>query len=335
MVSRRFLARGLLALALPSSALAEVPAEGTHAPARESPEARAERLFHQAERHFDAGEIAPACQAWSESLKLAPKLGTLLNLALCHETQGKTATAWTEYHYGAAWAAQNDQKERQEFAHDHARGLERKLPRIQLQLPEDRQIAVIEIDGEPLPEPYWFLPHYLDPGDHTITVSAPGKVRRTIEVHVLAGLSAQSVPILPLDDAPLPATPRGAAPSPPAGTQRWDTRWRTVGYGTLGAGLVGIGMGSVFGIRAISLRDDIGSRCAGSACTPEGAAIRDDARTSATISTVSFAAGAVALGVGAFLVVTGKRPVPDASTRAALVPFLDPGMRAVGVRGAF
>jgi hypothetical protein len=109
-----------------------------------------------------------------------------------------------------------------------------------------------------------------------------------------------------------------------------------VGYGALGAGVVSIGVGTVFGIRAMSLRDDIGARCAGSACTGDGLAIRDDAQRSATVSTVSFAAGAVALGVGAWLVVTGKRPVSGAPPpRAALVPFLDPAARAAGVRGAF
>src|SRR5690242_9319584 len=80
----------------PSSARAE-PRDS--AP-RLSNEGRADVLFHSGEKKFDSGDYAGACVDFSESLKLGPKLGTLLNLALCHETTGRIVTAWSEFTHG-------------------------------------------------------------------------------------------------------------------------------------------------------------------------------------------------------------------------------------------
>jgi hypothetical protein len=213
----------------------------------ETNEERAERFFKEAEKKFDSGDVAGACAQWAESLRLTPKLGTLLNLALCHEQQGKVATAWTEFHRGAAWAAQIGQRDRQEFAHQHAIVLEKKLPRISLQLPRAREIGTLEVDGEPLPEADWYLPIYLDPGDHTIAVSAPGKVRRVIGVSVLPWASSQAVTIAPLEDEPLPPPP------PPKKKPKVGRPWkRIVGMGLVGAGSVAAAAGAYYSINAAS-----------------------------------------------------------------------------------
>src|SRR5262245_45831894 len=119
--------------------------------AQESPmsnEMRAEYLFQRGEKKFDSGKYAEACADFGESLRLGPKLGTLLNLALCHETVGKLATAWKEYNHAAAWAAQNKQTDRHDFASQHVQALEPRLPRAIFQLPAGTTIATMEVDGE-------------------------------------------------------------------------------------------------------------------------------------------------------------------------------------------
>jgi hypothetical protein len=218
----------------------------------ETNEERAERFFHEAEQKFDGGDVAGACAQWAESLRLAPKLGTLLNLALCHEQQGKLATAWTEYHRGAAWAAQTGQKDRQDFAHQHAMVLEKKMPRIMLQLPRAREIGTLEIDGEPLPEADWYLPIYLDPGDHTIAVSAPGKVRRAIGISVLPFPSAQAVTIAPLQDEPPPPAP----PPPPKKKRSWKNVQRVSGMTLVGVGTIAAAAGAYYAIEDAHAHSD-------------------------------------------------------------------------------
>jgi hypothetical protein len=196
--------------------MAAIPAS---ARAETANEVLADSLFKDGMSRFDKGDIAGACASFTESLRLDPKLGTLLNLALCHEKQGKPATAWHEYITGAAWATQNGQKDRREFANLHAITLEGQLSRVILQLPPARELSSVEVDGEPVPEPRWYLPLYLDPGDHTIAVAAPGKYRETVKVNVSREPTAQLVPIPKLRDVTDgSAGPMSAKASTPAAT---------------------------------------------------------------------------------------------------------------------
>ncbi|MDB5214928.1 MAG: hypothetical protein JWO86_2855 [Myxococcaceae bacterium] len=297
-----------------------------------SNEMRAEYLFRQGEKKFDSGQYGEACNDFSESLRLGPKLGTLLNLALCHETVGKPATAWSEYHHGAAWAAQNGQKDRHDFALSHALALETKLPRVLLQLPRESAIGSVDVDGEPLPDSRWYLPVFLDPGEHSVTISAPGKQRTAVKFRVVNSPTEQLVNVPALsDDAafePKPA-PVPVAPSDPDGTRR------TAGVVLLAAGGAGLALGLTFGVLAIAKRDDIGSRCADVHCTVEGAQAYRDAQSNATISTVSTLIGLGAGAVGGWLFFTSRAASPGTTPRAkvGVVPRTDGA--ELGVGGVF
>ena len=229
---RRF---GILLSAVPLL----LAATGAHAD--ETNEQKAERLFRSGEKKFDAGKQAEACADFNASLKLAPKLGTLLNVALCHEATGKPATAWHEYHHAAAWAAQNGQKDRREYALGHLAALEPKLPRVALQLPPLIAIANIDLDGEPLPEQRWYLPLFLDPGEHAVAVSAPGKQRTTVRFRVVDSPTEQLVVIPSLLDDPNAGKPKEPAKS--TGLPTWVVI--TIGAGAFVAGgVVGYVIGS-------------------------------------------------------------------------------------------
>ncbi|MDF2692187.1 MAG: hypothetical protein K0S65_570 [Labilithrix sp.] len=260
-------------------------APAVHAePPQLSNEARADQLFRSGEKKFDSGDHAGACNDFSESLKLGPKLGTLLNLALCHETIGKPVTAWHEFSHAAAWAAQNSQRDRYEFATQHTRALEPKLPRVVLQLPTDRAIAGIDLDGEPVPEQRWYLPLYLDPGEHHLAVVAPGKQRTTVGFRVTASPSDQLVYIPRLADEK--KTPPPKPPEPVV-----DPTRRMLGFVGLGLGAAGIVVGGTFGVLAITGDE------------------RDPAvHGQATAATVAFLAGAAFGAAGGWLLWTSTSP---------------------------
>ena len=281
------------------------------APSGISNEMRAEYLFRQGEKKFDSGQYAEACNDFSESLRLGPKLGTLLNLALCHETVGKTATAWGEYHHGAAWAAQNGQKDRHDFALQHAVALETKLPRVLLQLPRDSTLASVEVDGEPLADSRWYLPVFLDPGEHTVSLSAPGKQRGSVRFRVTSSPTEQLVSVPALTDdvgADAPPKPKAAVAADP------DRTRRVAGIVLLAAGGAGLALGLTFGILAVDKRDEIGARCTGNRCTAEGAQVYRDAQSNATIATISTILGVGAAGVGGWLLFT-SRPASGGGVR--------------------
>jgi hypothetical protein len=295
------------------------------APSGLSNEMRAEYLFRSGEKKFDSGKYAEACADFKESLRLGPKLGTLLNLALCHETIGKPATAWGEFHHGAAWAAQNGQKDRHDFAMQHAVALEMKLPRVLLQLPADRALESVDVDGEPLPDSRWYLPVFLDPGEHSVTISAPGKQRSTVKFRVTDSPTEQLVNVPGLTDdvahpAPLPPPPPGTPGDP-------DRARRITGLALAIAGGAGVALGLTFGLLTVEKRDEIGSQCSGNRCTAEGAQIYRDAQSRATVATVSTLLGVGAGAVGGFLFFTSRpassRPSvapPATATRVGLVP---------------
>ncbi len=297
-----------------------------------SNEMRAEYLFRTGEKKFDSGQYSEACNDFSESLRLGPKLGTLLNLALCHETVGKPATAWGEYHHGAAWAAQNGQKDRHDFALAHALALETKLPRVLLQLPRESAIGAVDVDGEPLPDSRWYLPVFLDPGEHSVTISAPGKQRTTVKFRVINSPTEQLVNVPALaDDVALEPKPK---PLPVPASDPDHTR-RVTGAALLVAGGAGLALGVTFGILAIVKRDDIGSRCADVRCTVDGAETYRDARTDATVSTVSTLIGLGAGAVGGWLFFSSRPASPRSTPRAKVGVVPRPGGAELGLGGVF
>ena len=277
----------------PDSKAAPTPDPSASPPSHEM---RAEMLFRSGEKKFDAGQYTEACSDFAESLKHGPKLGTLLNLALCHETVGKIATAWREFTYAAAWAAQNGQKDRREFAMQHVAALETRLPRVLLQLPAERAIASVEVDGEPLAEARWYVPLYLDAGEHAVAISAPGKQRGTVTFRVTSAPTPQIVVIPSLADegktSPGPATP---APKAASSTPR------LVGFVLVGVGAAGIVTSGIFGGLAIGQRDDASAHCRGNVCDAVGADRYRSAQSMATVSTVAFVVGAAAAVAGGYL----------------------------------
>src|SRR5262245_60483663 len=84
----------------------------------------ADALFQEGRKAMASGKIADACMKFADSNRIAPRLGTLLNLATCHEAQGKTASAWAEFVEATAASRQANQPERVAYAEQHARSLE-------------------------------------------------------------------------------------------------------------------------------------------------------------------------------------------------------------------
>ncbi len=318
------LAPALLALAL-GLACPDARADAPQ-PDGDTAERRAETRFQEGSAAFDAGRLEEACAAFDESLHTFATLGALLNLALCHEQQGRTATAWDEYTHAAAWASTAAQRERADFAHQHAVRLERLLSRVDLELPAGQSVNVA-IDGEPRTQAAGRLPLFVDPGPHVVTASAPGRTTYQATFVVHASASAETlvvkIPLLePQTEAPLPVV---AAPAPP---RRPSSARRTAGWIVGGAGVVSLGVGATLGVVSLSSMGGLGTSCTGS-CDP------GPARTSEAVSLASLGVGLVAVGVGAWLVFS---PAPTGGAHSLLV-YLRPQVTArsqgVAVGGAW
>lgn len=278
--------------------------------------ARAYARFHDGEVLFEQKRVDEACAAFEESQRLDPTLGTLLNVAFCHEAQGKTATAWNEYNAAAAWAAQQGRPDREKFAYEHSSELAKKLSRVQLVLPERSDALEILVDGHPHAARVTAL-LYLDPGEHKLRVTSPRKKPFETTFQVSLGPSSLSMQVPALVDDVVAAAPVDA---PREGSETG----RVLGFALVGVGVVGFGLGTYFGVRTLDKKSEGRAHCAGAQCDAQGVAAYDDATTASTVSTIAFGAGIAGLAAGLWLLVTN----PSAPVRVA--PLVGP--RVGGLR---
>jgi hypothetical protein len=285
---------------------------GTRAAHAQAGAAAAEQLFRDASTLLARGETHEACTKFGESQKLDPQLGTLLNLATCHEKEGKVATAWTEFSELVDQAGKAKDQKRLAYAKKRATKLEAQLPRLQLQVPAGT--AELRLDGIVLGEGVWTSLLPVDPGDHWLAYSGPGK--KPAMFHVAATLGATATVALPaLADAevapavavmPPPVVAPSEPPPEPAPTNAGGPL-RTAGFVTGGVGVVGLGLGATFGGLALSSKSTVSHDCNGSQCSSTGLSAVSSARSQATASTVGFVAGGVCVAAGLAMVLVAGR----------------------------
>jgi hypothetical protein len=261
--------------------------------------ARAEALFHEGEARFDAARFTEACNLFEQSQNLDPKLGTLLNLAFCHEKIGRLATARTELLAALLWAANKQQRDRADFARDRLASIEPRLSFVQFEVEDREGTTELLVDGNPIPPSSWGPPVALDPGTHTIEVfgkeGATGKHRLVVadgpstEIFLVRRLAPGQVFVTS------PRATTSLEPSNPGATRR------AIGWGFAGLTGVALATGTAFGLLAVSTRDDALAMCAGDLCTQQGADRIDEARRHALVSSIAFATAAGAGVVGAYL----------------------------------
>lgn len=197
---------GLCMLAVASPASATDPREAQIAQA----------LFDEARLLMEKKQFADACPKFAESQRLDPGAGTFLNLAVCHEAEGKLATALGEFHEGHAAAVRDGRRDRQDVAQKHISSIERIVPRVTVVVPgaaaAELEDVEVKLDGFVLRRAAWGVPMPVDAGQHVVTSSAPRHMpwnttftirideRKTVEVPALAPappttLTSATVPV--------------------------------------------------------------------------------------------------------------------------------------------
>jgi hypothetical protein len=288
--------------------------------------ATAESLFREAKDLMSQEKYPEACDKFEASYAIEETLGTLLNVANCHELEGRTATAWAEFLRAAGVARSAGQAEREKIARERASGLESKLMRLQIDVPDEARSEglVLERDGTPVEEAAWGSAIPVDPGEHTIRASAPGKQAHEDQVEVVNEGSTVQYELSPLADAPKPEPPPEPAtvpvaaapapePAPPPPEQAPVERDTHVGSAQRALGLVvgavgaaGLAGGSVFGVLAKNKWDDAEAEgCADGTCpTDKGQQASEDAKRFATFGTIGMAGGGALLLGGIVLYLT-------------------------------
>jgi len=254
---------------------------------------QAQSLFDRGRDLLAAGDVAQACLLLAESQRLDPGGGTLLNLAVCHERQGKLATAWVEYHDALSVALRDGRGDRHSLAAQQITVLEPRLPYLLVTLPTDApEGTVVTVDGSPLSRLALGAPLPIDPGSHVVAATAPGYVPWTLQLSAVAEAQHASVTV----PAFVPLV--SASTAPPRDGPRWHTPAAAVAGGL---GLVGVGVGAAFGVAAISDWSAAKPGCPNGKCTSAAYPSWTAAHSAGVVSTASFVAGGALLATGAVL----------------------------------
>jgi hypothetical protein len=306
----------------------------------------AQALFDEGRTALAANHIAEACSKFGESYKLDPSAGTLLNLGICNETLGRTASAYAELNESVSRAIRDQRPEREKLAREHLMLLNPRLSRLTVTTaPGAQEGLVVALDGTVLPRGVWGVAMPVDPGDHTVEATAPGKRAWRGIVTVAAERAAQSIEVPPLDDdastSPTGPVPPAASQAPVAGPPsrppeeahgEGSTR-RVLAWTLVGAGVTGVAVGALFGITAIAKWNGATSACPNAVC-PSAAdkSNNDGAGTLADASTVAFILGGAGIAAGAALLLTATRTAEPRAVRVG--PLLGGGVAGVTIAGA-
>jgi serine/threonine-protein kinase len=119
---------------------------------------------------------------------------------------------------------------------------------------------------------------------------------------------ARSEPSPPSTASPAqqPSTPAPAGSDVSDGSTR-----RAIAYGLAGIGVAGIGIGSAYGLVAISKNgsSNADGHCDATGCDPTGKQLRQEALGAAAVSTAAFASGLAVLAAGVIVYVTAPKAV--------------------------
>ena len=287
--------------------------------------ATAEALFQQGTDLMNEKQYAAACEKFAGSQQLDPALGTQLRWADCLDRVGKSASAWATFKEASSMARSRNEPDRQRIADERAADLEKRLSKLEIKL-ESKNTPVgfeLKLNGVSIPRATWDAAIPVDPGRQKLEASAPGRITWTGSVEVPDGPAMRSieVPALAIKTDPSPgssslSTSAGTSSGRDAVSSPGSTQ-RTIGFVTTGLGVVGLGVGAFFGYQAYSQNQDSLAQCRAddpNACTADGKALRDDARGTATVSTIALAAGG-ALTIGGLVLVLTARSEPRHARR--------------------
>lgn len=318
-----------VALILTAGFIAAAAGDARAGEPSEGGSAAAEALFQEGRKLMDAKRYGEACPKLVASHKLAPAVGTLLNVADCYERAGQLASAWARFHEAIALAQRLGRPDREKTAKERADKLEPRL--IKLTISAREAGVEVKLDGNVLDPTVLGTPVPVDPGKHTVDASAKGKkpFATTVDVSDRARSPSVEIPALQADaEAKSGPTPPADTHPPDASTSDGSTQ-RVIGVVGMGLGGAGLVVGSIFGLRTSSKWSETKDHCTGLDCDRTGVELAADAKNAGTVSTISFIAGGVLLVGGAVLFFTA----PSAPKKNDVTVGL--GVGNVTVRGSF
>jgi hypothetical protein len=258
--------------------------------------------------------------------------GTLLALAICHESNGQPATALREYRESLSLAVRLDRPDRVMLAEQHVQQLEAHVPRIQIvaPAPEPPDLAVA-VDGAAVDRAMRLAGVPVDPGKHVVDASTSRAPAWRAEVSVAAGAGPVVVHIPAFG-----SLFSSGVPAAGADTAKPTSTLAVIGWSVVAVGAVGLGAGTFFGVSSFVDEGRSKGLCTRNVCPPTGFDLNHQASSDATLSDVSFAVGGVALAAGILLLLRSfGHTEPARPASASLIGLAGADRCEIGVRAVW
>ncbi|HEX4513260.1 MAG TPA: hypothetical protein VH054_06980 [Polyangiaceae bacterium] len=281
----------------------------------------AQSLFDEGRKLMNEKKFPEACPRLERSYKLDAAPGTLLNLAVCHEAIGKTATAWNEFRDTVMIAKRENRNDRLTFAQKHLKVLEGQIPTLTVNDQTRESGLEWRLDGVKVGVESFGIALPIDPGAHTIDATAPGHATWKTSIDVEKGdkktleIPALVVAILPKEQ-PHPPEPPPVVIEKSRGPSPWI--WVTIGVGVAGWGAFALG-----GIEAMDNWNTRKNSCGiggdPNACNQSGVDADKNARTWALVADIGLGVGAAATVATIIIAAVGRPKAKD--THVSVSPF--------------
>lgn len=299
----------------------------------------AEALFEEGKKAMAQGDYDTACGQFAESDRLEAATGTKMNQANCEEKRGRVATAWALYK--SVLGSMDSEDQRYGFVKGKVEKLEPRVPKLTLvptggAAPSD---LVVEVAGQKFTSTSFNVPLPVDPGSHTVIVSASGFQPQKAQLELTEGeerdfrfaVAAPAAPAAAAAPAPTRAQTT-TAPAPPGnqdatkdtGAKSGSGGLITAGFVVSGVGVLGLAAGGVLGTLVIMHKQTANENCwepteeyPEGGCYPEGAEANRKGKQLAPFTTVALVGGGLALVGGIVMIVAGLPDSKDSAEREA------------------
>jgi hypothetical protein len=317
-----------------------------------SPTDEARELARQGFAALDAENYKEALAKGAQAEALYHAAVHLLLVGQAQAGLGKLADALTTFEKLAAEplgdAAPKVFKEAQENGRKRMRELLARVPSLLVAVENADGPATVTVDGQKVDFSNGVAVR-MDPGDHTIEVTAAGAnpVKQTVKLPEKGGVVR--VPIVlnkpnaagtgsasaSVSAAPSVTSTASAAPTTTATAGPDPGMSRTPAYIAFGAAGAGIIVGAITGGLSLSMTSALKKSCPDNSCPQSEQGSIDSANTMANVSTATFVIGGVAAAAGVVLMLVdvGPKSPPKGASKVRVEPWISIG--GAGVRGSF